>query len=409
MSIHPGTAETLSAAPLDTRDAGDSVASGRPWSIDTAIPLLPTDEESDLRDAIRSLLASAGDIEDVRRITESELGYSSEVWSELATSMAVTTMAVPESDGGLGYGLTYLCTVLEECGRALRPEPVLTSAAVGVHALLLGSDARLDQHRAAALDGRAVVTATPLDSDTDCLTAFEISSGDWRLSGTAAHAPHGATADIAVVTAETGSGRRLFAVPLTDDAVTRVTAESIDPTRPLAVLHLDTAAAIPLSAEGDTAALLSELRARATIAVAAENVGIASHLLEMTIEYTSSRKQFGRAIASYQAIKHRIADMLLDVERARSAARYAAGVVDADGDRDAIAFAAAIAGTICAEAAMRVCTETIQLHGGIGFTWEHPAHNYYRRVLVNEAAAGDATTQRARIASSILDRVPESA
>ncbi len=409
MSIHPGTAETLSAAPFETPDADRAAEAGRPWSIDASIPLLPNDEEADLRDAVRSLLTSAGDIEDVRRISESELGYSSQVWTELTTSMAVTTMAVPESDGGLGYGLTYLCTVLEECGRALRPEPVLTSAAVGIPALLLGSGEGLADHRAAALDGRAVVTATPLDSDTDRLAASVIASGEWQVSGTAAHVPHGATAHIAVVTAETETGRRLFAVPLTGDSVTRVTSDSLDPTRPLAVLHLDAAPAIPLSDEGDTVALLSELHARATIAVAAENVGIAAHLLEMTIEYTSSRKQFGRAIASYQAIKHRIADMLLDVERARSAARYAAGVVDTDGNRDAVAFAAAVAGTVCTDAAIRVCTETIQLHGGIGFTWEHPAHNYYRRVLVNEAATGDATTQRTRIASSILDRVPESA
>lgn len=409
MSIHPGTAETLSAAPHVSPDADHPAEAGRPWSIDTTIPLLPTEEENDLRDAVRSLLSSAGDIEEVRRIVETEPGYSRGLWSELASSMAVTTMAVPESDGGLGYGLAYLCTVLEECGRALRPEPVLTSAAVGVPALLLGDDDRLADLRAAALEGRAVVTATPLSPDTDRVTATAGSPAEWLLSGTATHAPHGHVADVAVVTATTADGRRLFAVPLSEDVVTRTTPESLDPTRPLATLRFDAAPAIPLTDEVGTAAALAELGARATIAVAAENVGIASRLLEMTLEYTTSRKQFGRAIASYHAIKHRIADMLLDVERARSAARYAAGLVDAGGDRDAVAFASSVAGAVCTESAIRVCTETIQLHGGIGFTWEHPAHSYYRRVLVNEAGSGDATTQRARIASSILAGVHKSA
>ncbi|WP_262365634.1 acyl-CoA dehydrogenase family protein [Gordonia sp. OPL2] len=371
------------------------------WAVDNSVHVLPDDEETDLRSAVRELLASAGDIEDVRRVADTVQGFSAEVWRQLTDSIAVTTMTAPETFGGLGFGFRYLCAVVEECGRALRPEPVLASAVLGAPALLTDAGSDVADLRRDALSGRAIVTTSPLTTASDQLTASGSSSG-WTVDGTTRliDIP---SADVAIVTAEIDSGRALFAVQIGGGAqVTRLT--SIDPTRPRAELRCAGASAALLTASGDHEAVIRYLRTRGIIALAAENVGIADRLFEMTCDYTKSRQQFGRTIASFQAIKHRLADMFLDVERARSAARYAAALSDSSDCADASALArlevaASVAGAVTGDAAVRVATEAIQLHGGIGFTWEHPAHSYYRRVLTNESLLDGPFAHRQRIAA----------
>ncbi len=385
-----------------------------PWTVDTGIHLLPDESEIDLHETIRAILGSAGDIEDIRRIAATDRGFSPDLWRELTESMAVTTMAVPESVGGLGYGLQYLSAVIEECGRALRPEPVLSSAAVGIPAVLLGHDDRLEPLRSAALSGSLLVTTTSLSVETDRLHASGSPSG-WTIDGDARLVDR-PDADVVIATARTAAGQALFAIPVTDGARLRA-LPSIDPTRTQASLSCRSAPAILLADPTTSAGEVARLRIRAIIALAAENVGIVDRLFEMTCEYTRSRQQFGRPIASYQAIKHRLADMFLDVERARSAARYAAAFHDAaehdsDGARSDLAdleLAASVAGAVCGDAAIRVATEAIQLHGGIGFTWEHPAHSYYRRVLTNETLFGSPSEHRQRIAALATSRPADTA
>lgn len=366
--------------------------------VSSAVNLVPDTEEADLRDSVRALLVAQGDIEDVRTLAASTPGFSAKVWSELTESMALTSMSVPESVGGLGFSTNYLSTALEECGRALRPEPVLLTASVGVPALVHGSasgDAAAAALLEEALAGTSVITSSPLTPRTDTVVATS-DGGAWSLTGTVTAVPHASAADVFIVTADMGSqGRGLFAVR-TADSVTATARESIDPTRPLASLGFDEAPAVALA---DSESAIADVRTRAIIGLAAESVGIADLLLELTLDYTQSRKQFDRTIASFQAIKHRLADMLLDVERARSAARYAAAHLDHD--PETAALAAATAGAVACDAAHRVATEAIQLHGGIGFTWEHPAHSYYRRILTNETLFGDATAHRREIARLI--------
>ncbi|ORJ92574.1 acyl-CoA dehydrogenase [Prescottella equi] len=374
------------------------------WTVDNSVHLLPSEEENDLRAAVRTVLESAGDVDAVRQTSSTDIGYSPELWRQMTDSMSVTTMTIPEASGGLGFGLQYLCTVIEECGRALRPEPVLSSAAIGLQALLLSRGAEAEELRVGALSGRMIIAPTSLTTDADKLTATETPSG-WTIDGTA-RVVGPPNADIVVATADTNGRRSLFAVPPSQGVSVRP-LHSIDPTRAQADVHCVSAAAILLSPPGTADEEIRRLWTRGVITLAAENVGIAEHLFEMTREYTRSRKQFGRTIASFQAIKHRLADMFLDVERARSAARYAAALFDSAtqrpesdaSDLEQLELAAAVAGAVCGDAAIRVATEAIQLHGGIGFTWEHPAHSYYRRVLTNETLFGTPTQHRQRIAS----------
>ena len=364
------------------------------YTVDSSISLIATTEEDDLRDAVRSLLAGT-EIEDIRRLAETPAGFSDDTWRALCTDLAVTAMSVPESDGGLGYSYSILCTVLEECGRALRPEPVLTSAAIGVHALRLGSGPSLKALTERAISGDAVIAVADIDS-VPSITATP--SGDsWLLTGRTVIV--GSTrADAVVVVASTTDGPGLFAVD-SSSWTSREALESIDPTRPTTAVTVTDSAAELVTDPAATAAALPELRDRILIGAAAENVGIAAQMLEDTIAYTTTRRQFDRQIASFQSIKHRLADMLLAVERARSATRYAEALFDDSPDRASLA--AAIAAAVSIDSAIEVTTEAIQLHGGIGFTWEHKGHNYYRRALSNEATFGASASHRQRVAALV--------
>jgi alkylation response protein AidB-like acyl-CoA dehydrogenase len=199
------------------------------------------------------------------------------------------------------------------------------------------------------------------------------------------------------VSAETAGEESLFLVDLRGDGVVgRTGLEVLDLTRPQARIELDAAPAHLLAGRSDAAPVLAELATLGTVALAAEHVGMIEAMLEMTRTYVGQRHQFGRPLGSFQAIKHRLADMLVDLERARSAARYAAAVFDED--PVSVDLPAAVAGAICTDAVIRVAHETVQLHGGIGFTWEHPAHYYVRRALSDEAMFGAARAHRALIA-----------
>ncbi len=381
---------TLTPAP----DLHHNVAPAAWPCVDASLNLLPSTEERDFREALRALLDSQGDIESVRTLTSGTPGYSIPLWSELTQSMAVTSVAADEEAGGEGFGTTFLAAALEECGRALRPEPVLGSATVGTVALALGSTKDTEDWQRAALTGALIVSSSRLTAATDRIDAV-CDGGTWAVHGAAYPVTSAAAADVFIVTAATGDGRGLYAVSAADARVR--THDSIDPTRPVATVRFDAAPAQLLT---ESAGEIAMLHTRLRLALSAELVGIAERLLELTREYTLSRRQFGRQIASFQAVKHRLADMLLNVERARSLTRYA--TVHFDHDRDTGALPAAAAAAMAMDAAHDIASETIQLHGGIGFTWEHPAHSYYRRVLANEGAYGSASEHRAAVARILV-------
>jgi alkylation response protein AidB-like acyl-CoA dehydrogenase len=310
--------------------------------------------------------------------------------------MSVAGLAIPEERGGLGYSTTELAIVLEECGRALVCEPVFSSAVLGAQALLRAEPAD-NNPLPDVLTGRSLATVSALDPSTDDLRAQRSPRG-WSVDGTVTHLAGGGTADVIVASASSLDGRRLFALRPDVDAV-RTERQVLDPTRRQADVTVRRCPAIVLTEPDATEAVTSRMRDLATLALACENTGIVDRLLELTVEYTRTRHQFGRPIGSFQAVKHRLADLLVLLERARSASRYAAAVYAED--PDSARLAVAVAGAVCTDAAVHAATEAVQLHGGVGFTWEHPAHSYFRRALGNEATQGDARIHRARIATLI--------
>jgi alkylation response protein AidB-like acyl-CoA dehydrogenase len=326
-----------------------------------------------LRDAVRSLLARRSGPAAVRAAMESPLGYDDKLWSTLCEQIGVAALAIPEHYGGAGAGLAEACVVLEELGRTLTPAPMLGSAVVCGEALLrTGNDEACER----LLPGIAAGTT---------LAALAWSGEDWSpgltasetgLDGRAHYVLDGDLADVLLAVARTPEGMGLFEVPL--DGVRRERVTTLDPTRRLAVAEFASTPARRLDTDGFD---LRRLLDTAVVAVAAEQVGAAARALELTVEYTKQRRQFGRPIGSFQALKHRMADVHVHVEAARSAL-YAAVV---DGDAEAVTTAK----VVCGEAFSHAAAEMIQLHGGIAITWEHDAHLYFKRAHGTALLFGD--------------------
>lgn len=353
--------------------------------------ILPSEEREELRSVIAQFIARHASHEAVRESVKGDPGYSTTRWSTLNEDLQVAALAMPEELGGHGFGFGDLGVVLEETGAALLPEPVLASAVVGCQALVRADDAGDVEELLAGVLGGGAVLATALDRTVE----LESADGGFTARGCAEAVLWGAAADHLVVVAITGGDRVLAVVDLT--GVTAEPREVVDLTRRRADLALDGAPARVIVGAERAEKVLGELRLIQAASLAAEHAGIASHLVDITVEYVEQRHQFGRAIGSFQAIKHRLADMLVDRERARAAALYAMAVLDEDQADDA-EIAVAVAATVCADAATRSAYEAIQLHGGIGFTWEHSAHFYLRRMLGDEGAFGGARESRKAIA-----------
>lgn len=373
----------------------------QPWPEADASVLAPVAEHEDLRKVVRDLLQTHASHEQVRRSTATPEGYSTELWSLLNDEMDVSSLAVPEDRGGLGFGLSVLAVVLEEAGRALLPEPLLASAVLGARAVLAAPPGAVpDEIVSGVLDGRLVSTvALEAHPDSDLTAAAGGSS--YTVSGRLGRVLYGGTAGLVLASAGTSAGEAsIYLVDLRGPGVTgRTPLEVLDFTRPQARLDLDAAPAYLVAGPDAASAVLSELTTLASVALAAEHVGMIEAMLEMTRTYAGQRHQFGRPLASFQVIKHRLADLLVDLERSRSAARYAAAVFDQD--PLTAGLPAAVAGAVCTDAVIRAAQETVQLHGGVGFTWEHPAHFFVRRALADEAFWGPARVHRARVAEAL--------
>ncbi|WP_245819568.1 acyl-CoA dehydrogenase family protein [Rhodococcoides yunnanense] len=368
-----------------------------PWPRSEPSAMTPGDEQAGLRDAVRGTLDKHSTIEKIRAVSSTEAGYSPELWRRLVEDMSVTTIAAPADRGGLGYGMVEMGIILEECGRSLTPEPVYQSAILGVQALMHSTTDDSLPLLDSVLGGDSIAAVSDLSADSDHLQAGRIDS-DWVVDGQALHVVGGSGADVVVISAQHDGQTALFAVPKSD-AVSSIDRSVLDPTRRQADLTFTRAPATILASGAEASDVVSRLRDIATLAIASENTGIADALLQMTLDYVKTRHQFGRPIGSFQAVKHRLADMLIELERARSAARYAAAVYDENPDDARVAIA--VAGAVCSDAAVHAAHEAVQLHGGVGFTWEHPAHSYFRRAMGNAALQGDSRSHRRRIADLI--------
>jgi len=368
----------------------------QPWPESDAAVLAPVAEHEDLRKVMRDLLQTHASHEQVRQSVESPGGYSTQLWSLLNDEMDVSSLAVPEDRGGLGFGLGVLAVVLEEAGRALLPEPLLMSSVLAARAVLAAPASSLPEELVTGvLDGRLVATvATGTHADSH-LTGSQDGT-TYAVTGHVTRVVHGQSADLLIAPMVSGMGESLCLLDLRGAGVRRTPLEVLDHTRRQARIEVDAAPAFLIAGPEDWPVVRSELAVLTSVALAAEQVGMIEAMLEMTRTYAGQRHQFGRPLASFQVIKHRLADMLVDLERSRSAARYAAAMFDQD--PASAGLAAAVAGATCTEAVIRAAHDTVQLHGGVGFTWEHPAHYYVRRALGDEAVFGSAGSHRARIA-----------
>ncbi|MFE1596440.1 acyl-CoA dehydrogenase family protein [Nocardia sp. NPDC058705] len=343
---------------------------------------MTSNELLEFRASIRALLGKHATSAALRTGMESDLGYDPKLWRMLCEQVGVAALAVPEEWGGAGAGLVESLMVVSELGRVLSGVPMLGSAVLGVQAVLLSGDeqacARLlpdlaDGSRTAAL---CWADAGGWDSVGAVMT-------DGKLSGTVHYVLHGAQSDLLLVLTDDG----LFETTANAPGVTITPTPALDPTRGLATITFTNTPATAIGA-GNPVVLRKRLREIAWAALAAEQVGAARRCLEMTVEYTASRVQFGRPIGSFQALKHRMADLYVLVESAESAALAAAQAVAEDSP--SAAEDVWVARAHCPEAFSTVAAETIQLHGGIAITWEHDAHLYFKRAHATAELFGTA-------------------
>ncbi|MBA2945731.1 acyl-CoA dehydrogenase family protein [Streptomyces himalayensis] len=364
-----------------------------------------SDEHEELRRTVRAFLADTSPENEVRRLMETPEGFDRALWRRMGTELGLQGLAVPEEYGGAGCGPVEVGVVMEEMGRALLCAPFLSSAVLATTTLLRCDDEDARKRLLPGLASGELVATLALtedsarwDAEAVQLTARE-SAGCWLLTGHKTFVLDGATADVVLTVARTRDGIGVFWVDGDAAGLTREPLPTMDPTRRQARLDYHDVRATRLRTHGDGWDLVSEVLDRAAVALAAEQVGVASRALDMAVEYAKVRHQFGRAIGSFQAVKHLLADVLLEVESARAAAHYA--LLAAEGDDRELPAVASLAKAFCSDACVQAAAENIQVHGGIGFTWEHPAHLYLKRAKTSQLLFGDPAYHRERLAQRI--------
>ncbi|MEM7276191.1 MAG: acyl-CoA dehydrogenase family protein, partial [Actinomycetota bacterium] len=341
-----------------------------------------TEEQDQLRQFVRSFLEDKSSEEAVREQMETEAGYDAAVWSQMAEQLGLQSMVIPEAHGGQGYSFVELGVVLEEMGRALLCAPFLSGVLASAAIMQSGDEAAMGAHLPGIASGETIATLAFTEEsgkwDEAGITMEASAAGDGHaLSGVKSFVLDGHTANLIIVAARTGAGVSLFAVDGDADGLTREALSTMDQTRKQAKLTFDNTPATLIGTDGAGWATMSTVLDLGAVALAAEQVGGAQYVLEMAVQYAKDRVQFGRPIGSFQAIKHKCADMLLEVESAKSAAYYAGWA--ASELNDELPSVASLAKAYCSEAYFHAAAENIQIHGGIGFTWEHPAHLYFKR------------------------------
>ncbi len=374
-----------------------------------------TEEQQSLREQAQEFLTHHSGSESVRRAMESEAGFDAELWKRIGGELGWTALCVPEAYGGVGLGAVELTALMERMGEHLLCAPFFSTVCLAAQAILAGaSEAQKRSVLPGIAAGRttaalAVAESGGVQQPGALETRFEAESGGgFRISGTKRYVVDGHTADLLVVAARRGgtqgeAGLELLLVPATLPGVMRRALPGLDLTRRLAEIRFDgvrvSEEALLRAAPGGGAAVLRETLDRAAIALAAEQVGGAQRCLDLSVAYAKQRVQFGRPIGSFQAIKHLCADMLLLVESARSAAYYAACVA-AEGN-EGLAVAASLAGAYCGDAYFRCAGDAIQIHGGVGFTWEYDPHLHFKRARCSQSLLGDPAWHRERVARAM--------
>jgi alkylation response protein AidB-like acyl-CoA dehydrogenase len=362
-----------------------------------------THEHDELRQTVRRFLENESNEQTVRKLMETERGYDAKTWDRLASELSLVGLIVPEKHGGAGLGAVELAIVMEEMGRVLFCGPYLSTAVLAAGALLYAAD---DATKAKLLppiaSGKSIATVAFVEEhgrwDVDSIAMRAARDGSkWKLSGVKDFVIDGAIADIVLVIARTDNGLGLFHV---EGNFERAALPTLDLTRKLARLTFSGTSATLVSGTGDATASISHVLALGSAMLAAEQVGGAQRCLEQSTEYAKTRLQFGRPIGTFQAIKHKCADMLVETEMARSAA-YNAAFAASDTDEAQLQASAQIARSYCSEAFFHAAAENIQIHGGMGFTWEHAAHLYFKRARAGSMMFGEPIEERQKLGASL--------
>ncbi|MCU1453280.1 MAG: putative acyl-CoA dehydrogenase [Acidimicrobiales bacterium] len=364
-----------------------------------------SEDQEELRRIVRQFLDNKSSEAAVREQMDTESGYDPAVWSQMAEQLGLQGLIIPEEFGGSGYSYIELIVVLEEMGRALLCAPYFSSVVLAANTLIhSGDDAAKKDLLPGIASGETIATLAFTEEngrwDEQGITATATKSGDgWTLEGTKMFVLDGHTADLLLVAARTDAGVSLFKVDAGAAGLTRTALSTMDQTRKQAKVELSATPATLIGTDGAGWSVLEQVLDLAAVALAAEQVGGGQACLDMAVQYAKDRVQFGRPIGSIQAIKHKCADMLLEVESAKSAAYYA-GWCAAELN-DELPSVASLAKAYCSEAYFHAAAENIQIHGGIGFTWEHPAHLYFKRAKSSELLFGDPTYHRELLAQRI--------
>ncbi|MGE4608014.1 MAG: acyl-CoA dehydrogenase family protein [Myxococcota bacterium] len=366
-----------------------------------------SDEQEEFRRVVRRFLEDHSQKTEVRRLMDTPEGCDPGVWKQLSGDLGLTAIHIPEEFGGQGYTFEELCIALQEMGRALLCAPYFASVALAANAILnAATEAQKKELLPAIASGESVATLAlseaggSWDASGVSLIARPVDGG-FELDGAKTYVLDGHTADLIVVVARSAGssgedGISLFTTRGDAPGLERRQLSTVDETRKQAELVFSGVSAERLGEPETGAKALARTLDLAAIALSNEMVGGAQMVLEMSVDYAKTRVQFGRPIGSFQAIKHKCADMLLDVELAKSAASYAAAAAS-EGDEE-LPTLAPLAKALAADAFRRAAADCIQIHGGIGFTWEHDAHLYFKRAKSSEVLLGDPTYHRELLA-----------
>jgi alkylation response protein AidB-like acyl-CoA dehydrogenase len=397
--------------------------------------LLYSDTERALADSLNALLVDRGGLDKVLARTESTETYDDGLWQAIAGDLGLAGLLIPERDGGAGASFREVCSAAEALGSSVAPVPFIGSAVVATAALLsvasgIADDAAAGAPRSAAsvssgtpftparasadllrrmADGSVTVSLTvpfasvpngafPASVRVAGLRPGDAQNGIARLRGMVSGVADALPATVLLVPAD-GVPHALYLVDVSAPGVAKAPVVSLDMTRQLCDLSFDDAPGTLIAAGTAASQALGAALSAGAAALAAEQVGLAQRCLDMTLAYVKERRQFARPVGSFQALKHRLADVWIAVSQARAASRYAAAAL-ASGDPDA-AVAVAVAKAYCSEAAVHAAQECVQLHGGIGFTWEHPAHLYLKRAKADSIGFGTSDAHRAALADLV--------
>jgi alkylation response protein AidB-like acyl-CoA dehydrogenase len=369
------------------------------------LTIVESAELDSMAETVRAVLTAVSPASRVASVADSPDDYDTKLWQVLSSDLGVTGVLIPEEFGGLGLGWREARVVLAELGRALACVPFLSSCVIAPTILLADHNAIASELLRHIADGSAVVAVALGDAallgphPAPAIEATATDDGGWRLSGQLSFVAEAAAAQYVLVPAARVDGLSAWFVVATDAPGVCVTAMAVvDPTRPQATVQLD-GPARPVSEFRACADIVGPVLDAALTGLACEQSAASRFLLELTVDYCKARYQFGQPIGSFQALQHRLADLAILVDTSVSAVEYAVWAAADEPER--WREAASIAGFVCAETMHTAALETIQLHGGIGFTWEHPAHRYYRRALASVSQFGQPSRHRERLLQSL--------